>query len=130
MIDSKANDEKRSQLVPCLSCKKIVNTSVHHYRSFKGHYLHIRCANMVFSNLIHAASVELTKALIKSTRKIKKISKMDKCLICGEHASGANGFKHTIVYEGNEVRLKIHRTCFFQYFGMEYDEETKRTKVD
>ncbi|MDV7511788.1 hypothetical protein R4524_17975 [Acinetobacter baumannii] len=107
---------------PCLECKKIVDTVVHHSRSFKGHLMHIRCTDNLFSTLFLVSSLTERPSLKKSSRDIIKIHK---CLICNEHSSGAKGFKHRIVYRGKELELKIHRTCFFNRFNLKYDEATK-----
>ncbi|MFL1616165.1 hypothetical protein GHT89_16335 [Acinetobacter baumannii] len=117
----------RKQVVkPCLECKNLVDSKVHGCRSFKGHLLHIRCADNLFSQLFLISPLADRKTFLAIKKKSKEIVKIDKCLICGVHASGATGFKHRIVYDEQEVQLKIHRTCFFSRFNMEYDPQTKK----
>lgn len=101
----------------CLECKKPIDTKVY-CCSFKGYLLHIRCAGNLFSTLFLFSPLSDKKAFAVFKRRSKEVVKIDKCLICGEYASGATGFKHRIVYEGCEVQLKIHRICFFNRFNM------------
>lgn len=117
------NSTRRSVIKPCLECKKDVNTEVHTCRSFKGHLIHIRCADNLFSTLFLTSPLANERIL---KRRFKEKIKINKCLICNEHASRANGFKHSIVYEGHLIDLKIHRICFFNRYGLEYDQEKKR----
>ena len=114
---------RRPVVKPCLECKKDVNTKVHTCRSFKGYLMHIRCADNLFSTLFLISPLANERTLKK---RFKERLKIHKCLICNEHASRANGFKHSIVYEGHFIDLKIHRICFFNRYGLEYDQETKR----
>lgn len=117
------NHNRCSVIKTCLECKKDVNTEVHTCRSFKGHLIHIRCADNLFSTLFLISPLANERTLKK---RFKERLKIHKCLICNEPASGANGFKHSIVYEGHHIELKIHRTCFFNRYGLKYDQETKR----
>jgi hypothetical protein len=110
-------------LKPCLECKKYVNTEVHTCRSFKGYLMHIRCADNLFSTLFLISPLAKERTLKK---RFKERLKIHRCLICNKPASGANGFKHSIVYEGHHIELKIHRTCFFNRYGLDYNQETKR----
>lgn len=118
------NNSRRHAVKKCLECQKDVNTKVHTCRSFKGHLMHIRCADNIFSTLFLISSLANERILKK---RFKERLKIHKCLICKESSSGANGFKHSIVYEGHLIELKIHRTCFFNRYGLEYDQETKTT---
>ena len=112
----------RQQVIkPCLECKKSINTKLHNCRSFKGYLLHVRCADNLFSTLFLLSSLSDKKAFATLKRRSKEVVKIDKCLICGEHASGATGFKNRIVYEGSEVQLKIHRICLFNRFNTALD---------
>lgn len=113
---------RRIVIKPCLECKKDVNTQVHTCRSFKGHLIHIRCADNLFSTLFLISPLANQRTLRK---RFKERLKIHKCLICKEHSSGSNGFKHSIVYEGHLIDLKIHRTCFFNRYGLDYNQETK-----
>ncbi len=117
------NSTRRPVIKPCLECKKDVNTKVHTCRSFKGYLMHIRCADNLFSTLFLISPLANERTLKK---RFKERLKIHKCLICNEPASGANGFKHSIVYEGHHIELKIHRTCFFNRYGLDYNQETKR----
>lgn len=117
------NNSRRPAVKKCLECQKDVNTKVHTCRSFKGHLMHIRCADNIFSTLFLISSLANERILKK---RFKERLKIHKCLICKEPASGANGFKHSIVYEGHPIELKIHRTCFFNRYGLDYNQETKR----
>lgn len=117
------HNTRRHVIKRCLECKKDVNTKVHSCRSFKGHLIHIRCTDNIFSTLFLISPLANERIL---RRRFRERLKIHKCLICNEHASGANGFKHSIVYEGHLIDLKIHRTCFFNRYGLEYDPETKR----
>ena len=114
---------RRPVVKPCLECKKHVNTEVHTCRSFKGYLMHIRCADNLFSTLFLISPLANERTLKK---RFKERLKIHRCLICNKPASGANGFKHSIVYEGHHIELKIHRTCFFNRYDLEYDQETKR----
>lgn len=114
---------RQTVIKPCLECKKDVNTKVHTCRSFKGYLMHIRCADNLFSTLFLISPLANERTLKK---RFKERLKIHKCLICKEPTSGANGFKHSIVYEGHLIDLKIHRTCFFNRYDLEYDQETKR----
>lgn len=107
----------------CLECQKDVNTKVHTCRSFKGYLIHIRCADNLFSTLFLISPLANERTL---RRRFKERLKIHKCLICNKSSSGANGFKHSIVYVGHIIELKMHRTCFFNRYGLEYDQETKR----
>lgn len=117
------NKTRRPIVKTCLECQKDVNTKVHTCRSFKGHLIHIRCADNLFSTLFLISPLANERTL---KRRLKEKLKINKCLICNEHTSRANGFKHSIVYEGHLIDLKIHRICFFNRYGLEYDKETKR----
>lgn len=117
------NSTRRPVVKTCLECQTEVNRKVHTCRSFKGHLMHIRCADSIFSTLFLISPLANDPILKK---RFKEKVKINKCLICKEYASGANGFKHSIVYEGHLIDLKIHRTCFFNRYGLEYDQETKR----
>lgn len=108
---------------PCLECKKDVNTKVHACYFFKGYLMHIKCADNLFSTLFLVSPLANERTLKK---RFKEKLKINKCLICYEPASNANGFKHSIVYEGHIIGLKIHRKCFFNRYGLEYNPETKR----
>lgn len=114
---------RQTVIKPCLECKKDVNTKVHTCRSFKGYLMHIRCADNLFSTLFLISLLANERTLKK---RFKERLKIHKCLICKEPTSGANGFKHSIIYEGHLIDLKIHRTCFFNRYDLEYDQETKR----
>jgi hypothetical protein len=123
MIFLHEKNTRRPVVKPCLECKKDVNTEVHTCRSFKGHLVHIRCADNLFSTLFLILPLANERTL---KRRFKEKLKIKKCLICNEHASRSNGFKHSIVYEGHLIDLKIHRTCFFKRYGLDYNQQTKR----
>lgn len=109
----------------CLECKKDVNTGVHNCRSFKGKLLHIRCADNLFSTLFFVSYLGNAQKL---KNRFHKDVKFNKCLICYTFCSKANGFKHSIVYEGHLIHLKIHRTCFFERYGMTYHKKIEQPK--
>ncbi len=80
---------RKPVIKPCLECKKNVDTVVHHSRSFKGHLMHIRCTDNLFSTLFLVSSLTESASLKKSSRDIIKIHK---CLICNEPSSrGGSG---------------------------------------
>jgi len=114
---------RRPVVKSCLECEKDVDSKVHTCRFFKGYLLHIRCADNLFGTLFLLSPLANERTLKK---RFKERLKIHKCLICNKPSSGANGFKHSIVYEGHLIELKIHRTCFFNRYNLEYDQETKR----
>lgn len=118
-----SHNTRRPVVKTCLECQKDVNSKVHTCRSFKGYLIHIQCADNLFSTLFLISPLANERTLKK---RFKERLKIHKCLICKEPTSGANGFKHSIVYEGHHIELKIHRTCFFNRYDLEYDQETKR----
>lgn len=125
----KFSDNRQQIVKSCLECKKPIVSKVYNYHSFKGHLLHIKCADSLFSTLFLISAFADNKTFTVLKRRSKSsIVKVDKCLICGEHASGATGFKHRIIYEGHEVQLKIHKKCFFNRFNLEYDSDSNITE--
>lgn len=117
---------RKSVIKPCLERKKDVNTAVHNCRSFKGELLHIRCADNLFSTLFFVSYLGNGQKL---KNRFHKYVKFNKCLICDTACSKATGFKHSIVYQGHLIHLKIHRACFFERYGMTYHKETKYPKL-